>query len=190
MFFSLLTNPAAASDAPALTTTTTNTSPTINTSPYPDPQTKASLHLPTTAEGWETANSYFNTSLVPAVLGVHSPEEMTRLLCEGIYSYFSSSLGAKTPVPVRKRCHPPHNRSLKEVERRKREAKKELRSAKRSGSPADVVPSLARYFFSLVRVHSQLKRAAKARSLSRDVRIARERCDKGFKGHVMAIFVT
>ena len=104
------------------------------------------------------------------------------MLCEGIYSYFSSSFGTKTPVPIRKRCHPPHNRSLKEVERRKREAKKELRSAKRSGSPADVVPSLARHFFSLVRVHSQLKRAAKAWSLSRDIRAARERCHKRFKG--------
>ena len=47
MFFSPLnSNPAAASDATALTTTTTNTSP------YPDPQIKASLNLPTTAEGW------------------------------------------------------------------------------------------------------------------------------------------
>ena len=117
MFFSPLnSNPAAASDAAALTTTTTNTSPTINTSPYPDPQTKASLNLPTTAEGWETANSYFHTSLVPAVLGV---QEMNRMLYEGIYSYFSSSFCTKTLEA------PPSSQSISEGGGEKEKGSKE-----------------------------------------------------------------
>ena len=41
--------------------------------------------------------------------------------------------------------------------------------------------SLVQHFFSLIRAHSQLKRAASARLLSSDTRAARERCYKDFK---------
>ena len=72
------------------------TTNTMNTSLRLGPQTKASLKLPTTSDDWEQANTYFHTSLVPAVLAVPTPQEMSRLLCEGHYTYFSSKYGTNT----------------------------------------------------------------------------------------------
>ena len=157
------------------------TTNTINTSLRLGPQTKASLKLPTTSDDWEQANTYFHTSLVPAVLAVPTPQEMSRLLCEGHYTYFSSKYGTNTTHAHKKKRRPLHNGSLKEVQRKKKEAKRELRSAKKKGSPIDVVHSLAKHFFSLVRAHSQLKRASRPQLLSRDVRAARLRCHKDFR---------
>ena len=58
----------------------------INTSSHPESQTKASLKLPTTSEDWEQASIYFHTTLVPADQAVSTPQEMSRMLCEGIYT--------------------------------------------------------------------------------------------------------
>ena len=149
----------SADSAPAVSTLTTITT---NTSHHNIPLMKASLSLPTTAEGWEQADSYFQTSLVPAALAVTSPQEMSRVLCERIYSYFATC-GTTTTTIKKIKPRPLHNRALTEVERKKEEAKRELRSARRSGSPADVVHSLAHHFISLFRAHSQLKRVWKAR---------------------------
>ena len=96
----------------------------------------------------------------------------------GIYSYFASNYGTKPTTRLRPKKRPLHNRSLKEVERQKKEAKRELRSAKNNGSPEEVVHSMAQHFFSLVWAHSKLKRAAGSRQASRDVRAIRERCYK------------
>ena len=153
------------------------TTNTINTSLCPGPQTKASLKLPTTSDDWEQANTHFHTSLVPAVLAVPTPQEMSRLLCEGLSTYFASKYGTNTTHAHKKKRRP---LPLKEVQRKK-EAKRELRSAKKNGSPVDVVHSLAKHFFSLVRAHGQLKRASRAQLLSRDVRAARLRCHKDFR---------
>jgi hypothetical protein len=157
------------------------TTNTINTSLPSGPQTKASLKLPTTSDDWEQANTYFHTSLVPAVLAVPTPQEMSRLLCEGLYTYFASKYGTNTTHAHKKKRRPLHKGSLKEVQREKKEAKRELGLAKKNGSPVDVVHSLAKHFFSLVRAHSQLKRASRAQLLSRDVRAARLRCHKDFR---------
>ena len=91
--------------------------------------------------------------------------------------YGTKTINAKTS---RKRLL--HNRALKEVEKKKKEAKRELRSARQSGSPADVVQSVADHFISLVRTHSQLKSISNAHRLKKDVRAARERCHTNFKG--------
>ena len=155
----------------ALTTATINTS-----SPLP----KANFSLPTTAEGWEKADSFFKTSLVPAAIAASSPQMMNRVLCEGIYSYFVSTYGTKYTKVRETKKRPPHNRALNEVERKKKEAKRELRSARRSGSP-EMVHSLAHHFISLVRAHSQLKRASNAHLMKR-CEAARERCHRDFKG--------
>ena len=170
---SAVTAPAAPL-VPALATTT------INTASHYVPLRKASLSLPTSDDGWKQADSFFQTSLVPAALAVSSPLEMNRVLCEGIYSYFASSYGTKSISRVKSKKRPLHNRALKEVERQKKEAKRELRSA-RSGSPVEFVQPLAQHFFSLVRAHSKLKRAADSRLLSRNVRDMRERCHRDLR---------
>ena len=105
---------------------------------------------------------------------------MSSVLCEGIYSYFASTYGTKTAA-TRRVKRPLHNRALNEVERQKRSAKRELRLARKSGSPAEVVQSLATHFISLVRSHSKLKKASDFRSLTREVKTARERCHRDFR---------
>ena len=75
---------------------------------------------------------------------------MSSVLCEGIYSYFAATCGIKSSTTRRMKRRPLHNRALKEVGRKKREAKRELTLARRSGSSADVVNSLAKHFISLV----------------------------------------
>ena len=164
--------PAPAASAPTTATTVTSSH---------NPSRKASLILPTTSEDWEQADYFFQTTLVPAALLASSPQEMNGVLCEGIYSYFAATHGTKTITRSRSKKRPLHNRSLKEVERQKKEAKRKLMSAKRSGSPDEIVHSLAQHFFSLVRAHSQLKRAADSRSLVRNVRAVRERCHKDLR---------
>ena len=95
--------------------------------------------------------------------------------------------GTRSKPKKKKTKRPLHNGSLKEVERQKNEAKKELRRARRSGSPADAVHSLAKHFFSLVRCHSHLKRASVAWLMTRDARAARVRCQKNFRGCVREV---
>ena len=105
----------------------------------PSPSTKASLTLPTTAEDWEQADLYFQSTLVPDVLSRTSPQQMSSVLCEGIYSYFASRYGIRTITTRRMKERPPHNRALKEVEKKKKEDKRDLRLARKRGSSADVV---------------------------------------------------
>ena len=103
---------------------------------------------------------------------------MSSVLCEGIYLYFASTYGTKTATTRRVKKRPLHNRALKEVERRKKDAKS---LARKSGSPAEAVHSLATHFISLVRSHSKLKKVSDAHSLTREVKIARERCHRDFR---------
>ena len=106
---------------------------------------------------------------------------MSSVLCEDIYSYFAVIHGTKSTTSRKTKKRPLHNRSLKEVEKQKGAAKKELRLARRSGSPAEVVDSLATKFISLVRTHSKLKKVSNARLLSREVKAARKKCHRDFK---------
>ena len=157
---------------------------TSNTSncKHPNPKVKQHIHLPRNTEGWEEANLHFNTILAPTVLAASTPQQKSTILCEGIYNYFATVHGTrplKTPKQNQKR--PLHNRSLKEVEKKKNEARRELRKARCSGSPAEVVHSLAKNF-SWVRSHSHLKRVSAARLMTRNARSARMQCYKNFRG--------
>ena len=56
-----------------------------------------------------------------------------------------------------------------------------MRLARKSGSPAEVVHSIATHFISLVREHSKLKKASNARLLTREVEATRKRCHRDFR---------
>ena len=124
---------------------------------------------------------FFQTNPVPEIMSLSSPQRMSSVLCEGIYSYFVVTHGTKSTTSRKMKKRPLHKRSLKEVEKQKKAAKKELRLARRSGSPAEVVDSLATKFISLVCTHSRLKKVLNARLLSRDVKAAREKCHRDFR---------
>jgi hypothetical protein len=169
-------NPAVRSPDDALVrfTQTTNTFHT----PHHVPQVKEYIKLPRIPEGWEEADHYFSTTLVPAVIAEPVPQEKNRILVEGVYAFFASAYGTRQINLRKKRRRPLHNGSLKEVERKKKEAKKELKMAQQRGFSSEVVQSLAQQFFSLVRCHNRLKRSSNARLLMRNTRVARELCYK------------
>ena len=106
------------------------------------------------------------------------PQEKNRILVEGVYAFFASAYGTRQINLRKKRRRPLHNGSLKEVERNKKEAKKELKMAQQRGFSSEVIQSLAQQFFSLVRCHSSLKRSSNTRLLMRNMWVARELCYK------------
>lgn len=107
--------------AAALTRVTpTSTTNTLNTS-QPDPKVKNHLLLPNSSKGWEIANTFFEKSLVPAVLATPTPQEMNTILVEGVYSYFSTEDGTKK-FKLPKKKHSPHSIPLKQVEKKKKAA--------------------------------------------------------------------
>ena len=63
------------SPTPAASVVSAPTTATTVTSSH-NPSRKASLILPTTSEGWEQVDYFFQTSLVPAALLASSPQEM------------------------------------------------------------------------------------------------------------------
>ena len=144
------------------------------------PEVKHHLLMPQTTKGWEVANQHFSDTLVPAVLNASTLTEKYSILTDGVYSYFQSSCGTKPVRNCSKRNRPLHNSSLKEVTRKKKLAKQELLRARQQGYPTDVLQSLAKQFFSLVRCHSRLKKAANATLGGRRARQVRSHCHKQF----------
>ena len=76
----------------------------------------------------------------------------------------------------RKRSYPLHNAALKEVQRNKNEARKELRTARKQGFSSDAIQAITMRFFSLVRSHSHLKKLSHDTSTSRNIKEARKQC--------------
>ena len=94
-------NPAVRSPNDALVrfTQTTNTFHT----PHPVPQVKEHIKLPRTSEGWEEADHYFSTTLVPAVIAESVLQEKYRILVEGVYAFFASAYGTRQIKVCKKR---------------------------------------------------------------------------------------
>ena len=93
------------------------------------------------------------------------------ILTYWVYSYFESSCGTEPVSKCPKKQWPLHNNSLKELTRK---AKQELHPARQQGFPAEVIQSLSRQFFTLVRSHSKLEKTANGRSVFSNVRQATE----------------
>ena len=60
-----------------------------------DTALKPHLKYPTSKEGWEEANIFFRTTLVPSVVAAPSPQEKNQVLVEGVYSFFANTLWHK-----------------------------------------------------------------------------------------------
>ena len=110
--------------------------------------------------------------LVPSLLLSSNPQEISQLLVDGIFSYFSSVCGYRV-VRVVKKKHPPHNVSLKDIKRKKKEAKIALCRARKEGVAPGAIGALAMQFFSLVRSHSKLKRESEVQSACSNAKKAR-----------------
>ena len=148
---------------------------------------KGRLLLPTSPEGWEEADHYFESVLVPSLLLSSNPQEISQLLVDGIFSYFSSVCGYRAVRVVKKKKRPPHNGNLKEIKRKKKEAKIALRRARKEGVAPGAIGALAKHFFSLVRSHSKLKRASEVQSASSNAKKARQQCHQHFQKYAKQI---
>ena len=121
------------------------------------------MKLPQTAEGWTEANEYMHGVIVPSVVREVDVNVMNRVLCYGIYSYFTSKYGIQQPnkhhqhqAKVQKQSN-----ELKQVLIEKNATKKRLRQMRKNGTNPDEVKLLAREFHNLVRTHSRLNKILK-----------------------------
>ena len=137
---------------------------------------KGILLLPASPEGWEEANHYFEAVLVPSLLLSSNPLEISQLLVDGIFSYFPSVCWYRGVRAVKKKRP---NGSLKDI--KKKEAKIALCRARKEGVAPGTIGALAKQFFSLVRSHSQLKRASEVRSASSNAKKACQQCHQHFQ---------
>ena len=91
-------------------------------------------------------------------------------------THLSASPHSKKKTPR----HEKHDRALKKVMELKNKARKELRQAKQEGKTGEVILSLARNFFTLVRKQSQLKKKSRKSSEASSAKKTRQRCHKNF----------
>ena len=75
------------------------------------PQMKGRLLLPTSPDA----------ALVPSLLLSPNPQEINRLLVDGIYSYFSTVCGSKRVRAVKEKKRPLRNTTLKDVMKKEAE---------------------------------------------------------------------
>ena len=145
------------------------------------PESKPVLKLPSSQKDWAEADLHFQENLVPAVVSEPSVQAKNRILCDGIYAYFSERYGTKQPKTDRNtKRRQKHDRALKRVKQLKGDAKKEFQRAKREGLQPETIQSLARNFYKLVREHNQLKKASHNANLSNQARKARQHCHQHF----------
>ena len=84
---------------------------------------------------------------------------------------------------------PLRNATLKDVMRKKKEAKRALRMAHKEGLASEVIGVSVKQFFSLVRSHNQLKKAYEAQRVSRSARKARQQCHLDFQRYAKEVLV-
>ena len=78
--------------------------------------------------------------------------------------------GSKRVRAVKVKKRPLRNATLKDVMRKKKEAKSALWRACKEGLTSESIGVLAKQFFSLVRSHNQLKKASEAQRVSSSAR--------------------
>ena len=142
-------------------------------------ETKPRLVLPTTVEGWNAANAFFEKVLVLEVVNQVSADDKHTVLTEGIYKYFERVCGTKSEGKGRKRQQK-IAKQVKEAKMRKREARKEFNEAKKFGLSQKNIQSIARKFFQSIRLHNQLVRKKQVLEKAVLMKAVRYRCHTSF----------
>lgn len=118
---------------------------------------------------------------MPSVLKENTPETKNRVLSEGIYAFFEQKYGIRQPKPSKQqRKRDKHERALRKVTQLKKNARKELRTAKALGLPSENIQPIAQTFFNLVREHSHLKRASQSSQKQTQMSKTRQSCHHHF----------
>ena len=180
-------SPADISDTPALLHNLPLISPSTPGFPQSDITSPSALvyreplRLPTSPEEWKEAEL---SSVSLLVFQASSAEEKNFVLCSAVYDILAARYGTRSP-PHQSRKHSQsklrqHDRALKEVTRRKNEARRAFRKAKREGADEATVCSLAANFLSLLRQHSRLSRDSSHRFQLKETKRVREECHRNF----------
>ena len=136
---------------------------------------------PQSPDEWAVANEDLANTIVPAVLAAPTVEEKNRILCEGIFCYFTSRFGSrKQKARRRSRCHTAHRETLTTLREKRNKARSDLRTAKKQGNnPADLT-TLAKAFHRFLREYKKVSRAEKRRENKAEASTARIQCAKNF----------
>ena len=144
--------------------------------------TPTPLKLPKTTDEWVESDQLL-TQVLPAVVRCSSVEHKSRVVGELTYSLLRERFGCR-PLPRAGKRHQgqkrQHNRALKKVTILKNEARQALRQAKRSNREKEEIHCHSGKFLSLLREHSQLKRASDCKGKELDDKEVRKQCSENF----------
>ena len=113
------------------------------------------LKLPRSPNDWQKANEELATTVVPAAISCSTVDEKNKILCEGVYQYFSQMFGTQTKQAHHTKGWRRHNRRLKKLTKLKNESRRELRKAKKDSLDEATIRTVAREFHRLLRLHSK-----------------------------------
>ena len=87
---------------------------------------KDRLKLPRTTEEWSEANQALKINVTPKVLMANNIEVKNSIICDGIYSVFSSCFGTKPShfSTEAHTCYKSHNRELKSLQKKENPSSK------------------------------------------------------------------
>lgn len=85
---------------------------------------------PKSSDEWLEADEQLAESVVPAVLAAVSPEEKNKVLCDGIYSFFSSKYGTRSVKKYKRRKAKRDGKILIKIREERNKVRRELRMAK------------------------------------------------------------
>ena len=154
-------------------------SPLVPTSPAPVLLRRAKL--PTTPEQWDELDAFIQANITPAVLHAGDVNGIHHIIIHSLYTYLVSRFGAM-PDNHRRQHHRRDNLSaskqnaIREVTAHKRQAKKELRQLRKSGSSPEEVRLLAQKFHLLVRQHSKIVKEARQLTAKASAKQMRKEC--------------
>ena len=167
-----------------LTATSCHNSPSVS-SPLAQVTISSSqlrpFNHPQSPDEWQVANEDLANTIVPAVLAAPTVEEKNRVLCEGIFNYFTAKFGPRTQKARRKsKSHTSQKETLATLRGKRNKARNNLRRAKRQGAHPTDLETLATAFHQFLREYNKVSRAEKRRAHKAEASTARIHCTKNF----------
>jgi hypothetical protein len=129
---------------------------------------------------WAEADLHFKQNIVPLVLMESNVDTINPIVCQGIYSFFTSKFGftPDTPHPTNHRCSNHHQSNLNKIKKEKIAVKKQLRHLRRFDGNRNEVRLLAQRFHQLVRSHNKLIKIEKQMQTRGARNQQRKKCHK------------
>ena len=112
------------------------------------------------------------TTVVPAAISCSTVDEKNKILCEGVYQYFSQMFGTQT----KQAHHTKRQRRLKKLTKLKNESRRELRKAKKDDLDEATIRTVAREFHRLLRLHSKESKVSNKSKANMEAHKARSDC--------------